>query len=82
MAAYFITLNVQEREHLFGKIIDGNMVLNPFGRIVEKIWNDIPERYPGVCIDAFVVMPDHVHGIIMIDRDGRTIVGGIHVPKA
>jgi putative transposase len=42
------------------------MALNDAGRMVETVWNEIPEHYPGVDIDAFVVMPNHVHGIVVL----------------
>jgi len=63
--AYFVTVCVKDREHLLGKIIDGNMVRNPAGEMVSKIWMQIPENYPEFEIDSFVVMPNHFHGIII-----------------
>lgn len=64
--AYFITICTRNREPLFGKIADGIMRLNEMGRIVESIWYQIPAHFPRVELDALVVMPDHVHGIIAI----------------
>jgi len=63
--AYFITICTRNRQHLFGNVIDGKMILNPAGRMVETIWNEIPQYY-GVNIDAFQIMPNHIHGIIII----------------
>ena len=60
--AYFVTMCVQRRQHIFGEIIDGKMKTNRLGEIVTECWNDIPNRYPNVQTDAFVVMPDHFHG--------------------
>ncbi len=63
---YFITICCQNREHLFGEIVGEKMVLNDAGIIVEKIWNEIPVYYNGFDIHQFIVMPNHIHGIIEI----------------
>lgn len=64
--AYFITVCAQNRERLFGDIADGQMVLNDAGRMATKCWNEIPLHFPDITLDAFVVMPNHVHGILVI----------------
>lgn len=64
--AYFVTICTQNRECLFGDMVDGEMRLNDAGRVVHGVWNDLPDHYAGVKLDAFVVMPNHVHGIIVI----------------
>ncbi|WP_107788026.1 transposase [Nitrosomonas ureae] len=64
--AYFITICTHDRMPLFGEIVDGVMVLNTAGQIVEKCWGAIPEHFPQVTLDEFVIMPNHVHGIITI----------------
>jgi len=69
--AYYVTIVVQGRECLFGEIIDGEMVLNEYGEIVQKWWNEIPIHFSNVELGAFVVMPNHVHGIIFITADRR-----------
>lgn len=61
---YFVTICIQNRVRLFGEINE-NMVLNAAGRMIKKIWNELPIYYP-VQIDEFVVMPDHIHGIIKL----------------
>ena len=63
--AYSVTVCTDWRTHLFGRVTDGRMELNAVGRIVEKVWHELPEHYPHVELDAFVVMPDHVHGIVV-----------------
>lgn len=63
---YFVTICAKDREHIFGKIKEGRMLLNGFGEIVAWCWKDLPNHYPNVQVDEFVVMPDHVHGIIVI----------------
>mgnify|MGYP000913469741 FL=1 len=64
--ACFVTICTQNRVCLFGDIVDGEMRLNDAGKIVHGVWNDLPNHYPGMELDAFVVMPNHVHGIIVI----------------
>lgn len=64
--AYFVTMCAQDRGCLFGDIIDGKMALNDPGRIVERCWKDIPAHFRHVESDEFMVMPNHVHGIIVL----------------
>ena len=73
--AYFITIVAQARACLFGEVVDGEMRLNDAGRMV---WDDLPERFPGLELDAFGVMPNHVHGIIILT--GRAPVGRVLCP--
>lgn len=69
--AYFVTICVKDHTHLFGSIDKIVMRENEFGEIVRKCWNDLPDHYPSVKLDAFVIMPNHIHGIIIIvDVDG------------
>ncbi len=68
IGAYFITICVAKRICLFGDIRDESMHLNRFGEIVKKCWNDLMTQYPSINLDDFVVMPNHVHGIIVIDK--------------
>lgn len=69
--AYYVTIVVQERECLFGEIVDGEMYLNEYGEIVQKWWHEFPIHFPNVELGAFVIMPNHVHGIIFITTDRR-----------
>ncbi|MCR4299869.1 MAG: transposase [Gallionella sp.] len=62
--AYFVTICVQGKECLFGAIENGAMMSNEAGRMMEKIWNGLTVFYPGVAAGTFVVMPNHIHGII------------------
>jgi putative transposase len=65
--AYFVTICTKNRECLFGDVADGEMRMNDAGRMVQSAWEALPERYPGAGIDAWIVMPNHVHGIITIN---------------
>jgi REP element-mobilizing transposase RayT len=64
--AYFVTICTQHRLCLFGEIVERRMILNVAGQMVETVWQQLPHRFPQFAIDAFVVMPNHVHGIIVI----------------
>ncbi|MDP9471385.1 MAG: transposase [Chloroflexota bacterium] len=68
--AFFVTLCTQDRLCLFGHIEGGEILLSLFGRVVEEEWLRTPQVRPSVDLDAFVVMPNHVHGIIVLnDRE-------------
>jgi REP element-mobilizing transposase RayT len=64
--AYFITICTQNRLCLFGEIVDGGMRLNAAGKMVKTVWDEIPAYYPSIDIDEFIVMPNHIHGIVSI----------------
>jgi putative transposase len=63
---YFVTVVTFRREALFGEIMGGEMCLNELGKIVAECWQEIPAHFPNAEADAFVVMPNHVHGIIFL----------------
>ena len=73
--AYFITTVTRGRECLFGEIKDGVMHLNDAGQIIWDVWNSLPARYPQIALGAAMVMPNHFHGIVIINE---TPVGVIH----
>ena len=75
--AYFGTVCTYNRECLFGDVTDGKMVLNEFGIIVEHQWKQIPRFFPNAAVDEFTVMPNHIHGIVMI-HENVVIVGAKH----
>lgn len=66
---YFVTLCTHHRQNLFGRVVDGEMCLNQLGRMVEAAWLEIPEHDPAVLLDEYIVMPDHFHGIIFLNRE-------------
>ena len=67
--AYFITICTQNREHYFGNIANNEMQLNELGQLAEKYWMEIPNHFPFIELGNFVVMPNHIHGILIIDND-------------
>jgi putative transposase len=72
--AYFVTIYTRDRECLFGDIVDGEMRLNEYGRIVANRWDAIPDYIENVQRDEFVVMPNHVHGIIILNNVGAQFI--------
>ena len=74
--AYFVTVCTWNRECLFGDVVDGEMRLNELGEIVRACWHEIPDHFPHVGSDEFVIMPNHVHGILVIVE--TNVVGARH----
>jgi len=65
------------RENLLGRVADGQMLLNAAGQTLWQLWAELPERFPNVSLDAFIVMPNHVHGIIItIDKANQGAARG------
>lgn len=65
---YFVTICTGQRKKWFGCVINGEMHLSEIGQIASRIWYEIPDHFPYISLDAFVVMPNHIHGIIVINR--------------
>jgi REP element-mobilizing transposase RayT len=66
---YFVTICTKSQEWFFGQVIEQEMNLSPIGQIADQFWQEIPEHSNGVCsLDLYIVMPNHVHGIIVIDN--------------
>jgi putative transposase len=63
---YFVTVCTQNGVCFFGNVMDGEMVVNDAGTMVNTVWDELPTYYPGVSIDAFQIMPNHLHGIIVL----------------
>ncbi len=63
---YFVTVCAQDRQCLFGEIVDGEIRLNDAGRMIERWWFELNHKFPTVETDEFVVMPNHFHGIVVI----------------
>ena len=66
--AYFVTIVTQSRSCLFGEIVGEEMRLNEAGEMIRTVWEALPRRFPGIEIEGFVVMPNHLHGIIAIHQ--------------
>lgn len=75
-ASYFITICTQGRAHFLGEIHTGQFRPTASGQVAHSIWMEIPAHYPFIKLGAFVVMPNHIHGIVIIDNDGDGDGGG------
>lgn len=73
--AYFVTLCTYNRECLFGEIVNGAMCLNNAGKMMCDWWLKIPNKFPTVELDEFVIMLNHIHGIIQIVENDNVLVG-------
>jgi len=66
LGMYFVTICSQNRECLFGNINDGNMILNDAGQMIQIVWNELHQHYLNIDTDYFQIMPNHIHGIIIV----------------
>ena len=75
--AYFVTIVAQERTSFFGLVCSEEMRPNEAGRMACRIWESLPLRFPAIEMDSFVVMPNHLHGIVLIHQEpvGAPLVG-------
>jgi REP element-mobilizing transposase RayT len=77
-AAYFVTICTQDRIHYFGKIAtEPQLIASELGQLAEKYWYEIPNQFPFVKLGAFVVMPNHIHGIVIIDKQDESDESGV-----
>jgi len=71
---YFVTICTKGRKEYFGEIKDGEMILNNYGKVVEEKWLWLAQQYDYVFLDDYVIMPNHLHGILIID-DTSVVTG-------
>lgn len=77
--AYYITIVTQNRECFFGEIANGEIRLNECGQIARQCWLEIPNHFLHARLDEFVIMPNHVHGIIILNNiSGGENIGGVN----
>ena len=72
---YFVTICVTDRRCIFGEVVNGEMKLNQNGIIVAGQWSGLPTHYPNISLDEFIIMPNHVHGLIRINCANFRSVG-------
>lgn len=65
---YYVTINTKNHVEYFGRIENGKMILNEFGKIAENCWKDIPKHFSNTELDYYIIMPNHIHGIIIINK--------------
>jgi putative transposase len=69
--AYFVTVCARARACVFGESLDDDIRLNRTGQLVKRCWIDLPIHFPGLALDAFIIMPNHLHGIVWLSRAGH-----------
>ena len=79
--AYFVTVCTTQRLCLFGDIEDGEIRLSPVGQVTRLRWQDLPSHTPGLTLDVWVVMPNHLHGIIVLPGSSVTGVPVSNLPR-
>jgi REP element-mobilizing transposase RayT len=82
---YFITICTSRRVHLFGEIKNQEIKLNRPGEIVEEWWRKLKDKFSGVDLDGYTIMPNHIHGIVILSEKAPNGVGAIHelpLPKS
>lgn len=68
---YFVTICTKNRVHYFGEIVNGQLISTQIGQVAIEYWMEIPKHYPFVSIESFVLMPDHLHGVLFFDRSDK-----------
>ena len=72
-----MTIDIQNRDPLFGNIVNGEKFLNDAGKMIDDQWKALRERFPSVDLDTYQIMPDHFHGIIVVALDDEKPLGEI-----
>jgi hypothetical protein len=72
--AYFITIVTKKRHPYFGEIQNNKMILNELGKLARNHWLQIPKHFPFIKLDRYVIMPDHFHGLLWIEKDKACLV--------
>lgn len=75
VGAYYVTICTDDRSCIFGRIVNAASHLSPLGDIVDECWRAIPMHFPHVHVDVHIIMPNHVHGIVVIEGTGGAYVG-------
>jgi len=77
--AYFITICTENKVCYLGNVVDGITISYPISDIIRDIWQEIPVKFQGVDLDAFIIMPNHVHGIVVIKKECRDMIQQAHI---
>jgi REP element-mobilizing transposase RayT len=76
--AYFVTICTRDQKIFFGEVAEGVMTFNAFGKIADDCWREIPKHFPDCVLNEYVVMPNHVHGILLIVESETVAVENTH----
>jgi len=78
---YFVTICTKNKTTYFGKIENGEMILSESGKIAKNFWLEIPNHFPSIKLDEFIIMPDHMHGIIIIRQSKIQLRNPVQTPN-
>jgi len=78
---YFVTICIKKRAHYFGHTENGKMILSDIGKNAVQCWLDIPKHYPQTALNEFIIMPNHLHGIINIVVGAQYLVPSNSIPN-
>ena len=78
---YYVTICTNGKKKYFGEVVNGKIILNDLGNIVKKFLTEIPHHFSNVFIDLFVVMPNHIHVIIIIENNGRDVACNVSINR-
>lgn len=77
---FFVTICTDDREHFFGKIENGNILLNEIWMVAHEYRINIPKHFPHITLDEFVIMPNHVHGVLIVDWVDQNSMESVETP--
>jgi len=77
---YFVTIFTQGWVHLFGQVKDDEMLTNDLGRIVQRTWLGLPDHFAGIELDDFIIIPNHLHGIVIINYVADHVRAHVRAP--
>lgn len=75
--AYFITFNTKDKQLFFGTIVNEKMALNQLGILAQELWKQLPEKFEFIELGEFIIMPNHIHGVLIIHAQSDQIVGAV-----
>ncbi len=79
---YYVTICTKAGKHFFGQVADGQVHLSTMGRVADQFWHEIPHHFADVILDRFVIMPNHLHGILSICKNDRANLSSAEMPNA
>ncbi|MEA2063891.1 MAG: transposase [Gemmatimonadota bacterium] len=78
---YFITVCTYKHQCVFGKVLDGQVRLNKIGNVVMEHWREIPEHFQNVELDEFIIMPNHLHGLLLFIENSKDTACRVPTPE-
>jgi len=77
IANYYVTINLQNKKHLFGIVLDNKVKLNAAGNIANFYWKNLPNDFENIKLGEYIIMPDHIHGIIRIVKQNKKTLSNV-----